>query len=40
MLDGEFGKSGIIFGVVNSSSVHAYNRKIDILVLGEGPTDR
>ena len=28
----------IIFGVVNSSSCHADNRKSNFLILGEGPT--
>ena len=36
---GEFSKPVVIFGLGNSSSVHADNRKKDILVLGEGPTD-
>ena len=30
---------GIFFGVDNSSSFHADNRKNKILVLGEGPTN-
>ena len=34
--DGSVGKSVIIFGVDNSSSVHIDDR--NILVLGEGPT--
>ena len=29
---------GFIFGVDNSSSVHTSNKKNDILVLGESPT--
>ena len=33
-----FGKYVIIFGVDVSSSVHADNKKKDILILGEGPT--
>ena len=36
----EWGKNGVIFGVGNSSSTYTINRKINILVLGEGPTDR
>ena len=35
---GGFGKNAIIFGVDMSSSVHANNKKKDILILGEGPT--
>ena len=34
---GGFGKNVIIFGVDMSSSVHANNKKKDILILGEGP---
>ena len=33
-----FGKNCIIFGVDMSSSVHVDNKKKDILILGEGPT--
>ena len=33
-----FGKNCIIFGVVMSSSVKFDNKKKDILILGEGPT--
>ena len=33
-----WGKNVIIFGVDNSSSVHVDNKKKDIFVLGEGPT--
>ena len=33
-----FGRNCIIFGV--TSSVHVYNKNKDILVLGEGPTQR
>ena len=36
--DGSLGKNVIIFGVYNSSSVHADNKKKNIIVLGEGPT--
>ena len=32
-----FGKNVIIFGVDNSSSVHAGNRKNDVLILRKGP---
>ena len=35
---GGFGNNTIIFGVNMSSSVHAENKKKDILILGEGPT--
>ena len=35
---GSNGKSLIIFGVDNSSSVHTDSRNKNILVLGEGPT--
>ena len=34
----EFGGNCIIFGVDMSSSVHDDNKKKDILILGEGPT--
>ena len=34
------GKSAVIFGVDNSSSVHIDNNKKDISVLGKGPTQR
>ena len=38
-LDGRgFDEKAIIFGVDNSSSVHAYNREKDILGLGKGRT--
>ena len=37
---GEWGKIVVIFGVNNGSSRHTDNRKKDILVLGEGSTDR
>ena len=30
----------LFFGVYNSSSVHTDNKKKDILVLGEAPTQR
>ena len=33
-----FGRNCIIFRVGMSSSVHVYNKKKDILILGEGPT--
>ena len=33
-----FGRNCIIFGVDVSSSVHVDNKKKDVLVLGEGPT--
>ena len=33
-----FGRNCIIFGVDMSSSVHVDNKKKDILILGEGPT--
>ena len=35
----DFAKNVIIFGVDNSSSSHAENRKNNVLVLREGPTD-
>ena len=35
---GGFGKNVIIFGVDMSSSVHVNNKKKDILILREGPT--
>ena len=35
---GGFGQNVIIFGVDMSSSVHIDNKKKDILILGEGPT--
>ena len=34
-LSGGFGNNAIIFGVDMSSSVHAHNKKKDILMLGE-----
>ena len=37
--DDSWGKNVIIFVVVNSSSVHVYNKKKDILVLGGGSTE-
>ena len=37
--NGEWGKNVVIFGVGNSSYMHADNRAKDILVLGEGATD-
>ena len=36
--DGSYGKNVIIFGADMSSSVHVDNKRKDILVLGEGPT--
>ena len=36
--DGSWGKNVIIFGADMSSSVHVDNKKKDILVLGEGPS--
>ena len=36
----EWGKNGAIFGAGNSSSTYTNNRKINILVNDEGPTDR
>ena len=38
--DNDAAANVIIFGVGNSSSSHAENRKNNILVLGEGPTFR
>ena len=37
---GEFGKNVIIFGADMSSSVHFDNKKNNILIIGEGPTQR
>ena len=37
---GGFGQHVLIFGVDMSSSSHVNNKKKDILVLGEGPTQR
>ena len=34
-----WGKNVVIFGVDNSSSVHAHNKRKHILILGEGPTE-
>ena len=34
------GRNVIIFGVYMSSSVQSDNKKIDILILGKGPTQR
>ena len=36
---GEWGKNVVIFCLDNSLSVHADNRKKDLLILGEGTTD-
>ena len=38
-VNGEWGKNVIIFGVDNNFSVHIGNRKKDIPILGERPTD-
>ena len=38
MPNGAFDQYVIIFGVDMSSSVHVENKKKDILILGEGPT--
>ena len=38
--DGSLGKNVIIFGADMSSSVHFYNKNKDILIFGEGPTQR
>ena len=38
--DESYGKNVIIFGVDISSSVHVDNKGKDILILGEGPTQR
>ena len=35
---GNWGKNTVIFGADNSSSMHADNRKNDILILCEVPT--
>ena len=35
---GEFGKNVIIFGANMCSSVHFDNKKNNILIIGEGPT--
>ena len=37
---GRLGRNVIIFGVDTSSSVHVGNKKIYILILGKGPTQR
>ena len=39
MWNREWGKNVVIFGVDDSSSLHADNRKKDFLVLGQGLTD-
>ena len=39
-LSSGFGKNVIIFGVNKSSSVHIFNKKNNILILGKGPTQR
>ena len=38
--NGGFGQNLIIFVVDMSSSAHVDNKKKDILILGEGPTQR
>ena len=38
LLNFDWGKNFVIFGVHNSSSVHTDNKRKGILVLGEGPT--
>ena len=38
--DSRFGKNVITLWVDNKSSVHANNRKKDVLILGKGPTQR
>ena len=37
--DSGFGETAIIFGAEMSSSMHRDNKKKDILILGEIPTD-
>ena len=37
LLNGEWGKNVVIFGVYNSSSIYADNKIKYFLVLGEGP---
>ena len=39
MSNGGWGRNVVIFGVDNTSSMHADNRKKDILVLGQGLTN-
>ena len=34
-----WGKNVVIFGVDNSSSVHAHNKRKHILIVGAGPTE-
>ena len=36
--DGSFGKNVIIFGADMSSTIHIDNKRKDILILDEGPT--
>ena len=38
-LDNNFGRNVVIFGAGNSSSSHTDNRKNNVIVLGQGPTD-
>ena len=38
--DGSFGKNVMIFATDMSSSMHSNNKGKDIIVLGEGPTQR
>ena len=37
--DNRFGKNVILYGVDNNPSLHADNRKKDILILCKGPTE-
>ena len=39
-IDGSYGKNVFIFGVGTSSSVHVDSKGKNILILGEGPTQR
>ena len=38
LIEQDFGKNVIIFGVDMGSSVHVDNKGKDILILGKGPT--
>ena len=38
--DGNYGKNVIFFGADMSSSMHVHNKGKDVLILGEGPTQR
>ena len=40
LANGEWGKNVVIFGADSSSAACADNKKQDILVFGEGPTER